>query len=470
MSRRRLSFPPLEPSGDERHRAQQSYNQPTQLMLVQVHSLDYNDAHAAINPTHTRCNVTANDVLKLEQIRAQLPAVQRAAYLNAGTCGPLPTAAAEAMAEAAQRELEVGRADTAGYLAFAETTLRARTALGQLFSVDPGTIALTHHTTEGMNIITWGIEWHPGDEVVTTNIEHEGGLYPLYMVRARRGVTLRFADVGLGADPLPAVERALGPRTRLLVISHVSYSSGARFPLGEIIQLAHSRGVMVAVDGAQSAGVFDLDFAALEVDFYALPGQKWLCGPEGTGALYVRLDRLADLQPTFVGYSSFEHQDWAGYFIPTPGAARYHVGSLYRPGIVGQLAALRWFQETVGPTWAYERIAHLAQRCRELLQGLEGVRMVTPPHRQAGLINFTPLGWSPRRMVGLVLALIKLGYLVRSIPHEPYCLRVSTGFYNTEQELVGLRDALGELLEAGHQAIRVPDHPFVRQLSDEPVM
>jgi len=402
---------------------------------------------------------------KLDQIRDQLPAVQHAAFLNTGSCGPLPTVAAQAMAEAAQHELRAGRADITAYIAFEANVQQTRAALGRLFNVDKSSIALTHHTTEGMNIVTWGIEWQPDDEVVTTTLEHAGALYPLYVLQARRRVLLRFADVGLGADPLPAIERAFTPRTRLLVLSHVSYSSGASFPLQEIIQFAHSRDVMVAVDGAQSAGVFDIDLDALEVDFYALPGQKWLCGPEGTGALYVRPDRLADLQPTFVGYSSFERQDWQGHYLPMPGAARYHVATLYRPGVIGQLAALRWFQETVEPAWAYQRIAHLAGRCRELLTGLEGVQVITPPERQAGLVNFVPVGWSPRRMAGLMSAMIQRGSLIRIIPHPPYCLRVSTGFYNTEQELVGLRDTLGELLDAGPDGIKIP--ALAMELSDE---
>jgi L-cysteine/cystine lyase len=408
-----------------------------------------------------------NDSAKLNQIRNQLPAVQRSAYLNTGSCGPLPIVAAEAMAELAQRELAIGRADISDFIAFLETMTQTRTALGKLFNVDPSTIALTHHTTEGMNIITWGLDWQPGDEVVTTTIEHPGGLYPLYMVRARQGVVLRFADVGVGTDPLPAIERAFTSRTRLLVLSHVSYSSGARFPLKEIIQFAHSRNVMVAIDGAQSAGVLEIDLTALDVDFYAIPGQKWLCGPEGTGALYVRPDRLSDLQPTFVGYISFERHDWRGHYLPSAGAARFHTGSVYRPGIVGQLRALTWFQETVGPAWAYDRIAQLAKRCRELLEGLGDVYIITPAHRQAGLVNFAPLGWSPRRIAALTWALIERGYLIRSIDHEPYCLRVSTGFYNTDEELVGLRDALQELLDAGPDALVIPESAL--GLSDEPI-
>lgn len=408
-----------------------------------------------------------DDASKLAQLRSQLPAVHQAAFLNTGTCGPLPVPVAEAMAEAARHELEIGRANVADYIAFQEQISQTRAALGQLLRVDPDTIALTHNTTEGMNIITWGIEWQPGDEIVTTTLEHEGGLYPLYMAQMRRGISLRFADVGMGSDPLPILSRTITPRTRLLMLSHVSYSSGARFPLSDIVRFAHERGLMVSVDGAQSAGAFDLDLGALEVDFYAISGQKWLCGPEGTGALYVRPDRLKDLLPTYVGYSAFERHDWQGHFEPAPGAARFHAIGVYRPGIIGQLASLRWFQETVGPSWAYARIASLAQRCRELLEQLEGVRLITPPDGQAGLINFIPLGWSPQKMAGLVRAFIDRGYIVRSITHKPYCLRVSTGFYNTEQELLGFRDALGEMLKAGPEAVRVPK--LAEELPDEPL-
>jgi L-cysteine/cystine lyase len=408
-----------------------------------------------------------NDNNKIDQVRAQLPAVQCTAFLNTGTCGPLPTTVAEAMAEAAKRECEFGRANIADYIAFMGKVVETRQALGRLLSVHADTIALTHNTTEGMNISIWGIEWQPGDEIVTTSIEHPGGLFPTYIVKTRRGIVLRFANVGLGADPLEAIERAFTSRTRLLVLSHVSYSSGACFPLKEIIAFAHERGVMVSVDGAQSAGAIPLDLDDLRVDFYAISGQKWLCGPEGTGALYVRPDRLADLQPTFVGYASFEKHDWQGHYLPMPGAARYHGLGIYRPGILGQLAALNWFEEDVDPTWAYARIAKLASRCRELLEGLSGIAVITPAERQAGLVNFVPQGWSPRRMSGLVRALVKRDYIIRSISHQPYCLRVSTGFYNTEEELVGFRDALGELLDLGPDTIEIPS--LAMELTDEPV-
>lgn len=413
--------------------------------------------------------MTIHDATKLGQIRAQLPVTQRVAFLNTGSSGPLPTVAADVMSEAARRELEGGRANVGDYFVFHEKVQETRAALARLFNAPLDAIALTHHTTEGMNIVTWGLEWQPGDEIVTTTLEHEGGLYPLYIVRARRGAVLRFADVGLGQDPLPAIERVFTPRTRLLALSHVSYSSGARFPLNEIIEFAHSRGVMVAVDGAQSAGAFEINLTALDVDFYAIPGQKWLCGPEGTGALYVRPDRLADLHPTFVGYGSFERQDWQGHFIPMPGAARFHTATVYRPGILGQMAALRWFEETVGPKWAYQRIAYLASLCRELLEGLDGVQIITPSQRQAGLVNFRPTGWSPLRLAALSQAAIERGYLIRPIPHAPYCLRVSAGFYNTDAELVGLRDALGELLDAGPDAVEIPEYARALGLSDEPL-
>ncbi len=406
---------------------------------------------------------------KLQSLRALLPAVQQAAFLNTGTCGPLPTPTAEVIAAVTAEEHRSGRASTSRFMKMMQDKESIRGHFAALFNADPADIALTHHTTDGMNIATFGFNWGPGDEVATTTIEHEAGLYPLYVIRSRFGVKINFADVGLGADPLDAIDAALTPQTRLLSISHVSYSSGTRFPLAEVVALAHAKNIPVLVDGAQSAGVFDLDMKALGVDFYAMPGQKWLLGPEGTGALYVNPERLDDLHPTFVGYMSFQDQDWQGNFTLNPGAKRFETGMLYPATVAGLDTSLQWFRETVEPAWAYHRIAAISAYTRKVIGGLDGVRLVTPEQRQASLVNFLPVGWSAARMAGLVAALEERGFIIRSIPHEPFCTRVSCGFYNTEEEIDGLRDALGELLEAGPEAVEPPEWAVQFGLSDEPV-
>src|SRR5205814_1779679 len=122
---------------------------------------------------------------------------------------------------------------------------------------------------------------------------------------------------------LEAIDEALTERTRLVALSHVSFSTGARLPIERIATLAHSVGARVLVDGAQAVGAVPIDVHALDVDYYAWPGQKWLFGPEGTGALYVRRACQADLKATFVGARSGP---------PGGGAGQYEWGTLFRPG------------------------------------------------------------------------------------------------------------------------------------------
>src|SRR5207244_1120193 len=119
-----------------------------------------------------------------------------------------------------------------------------------------------------------------------------------------------------------AISAALSRRTRLVVVSHVSWLTGAILPVAEIAAETHRVGGLLAVDGAQSAGTILVNVHALGVDAYAVPGQKWLCGPEGVGALYVRSGRISELSPTYVGHFAvrdFEAVDRSGYFLPAPG-------------------------------------------------------------------------------------------------------------------------------------------------------
>ncbi|MFQ5610755.1 MAG: aminotransferase class V-fold PLP-dependent enzyme [Anaerolineae bacterium] len=396
---------------------------------------------------------------RLETLRRQIPALAEIIHLNSGSVGPLPQPTAEAMARAAGDELQQGRGTIAGYYAFDARKVAARGQVQKLLNAPPGSVALTHHTTDGMNIVLWGLRWGPGDEVITTSLEHEAATVPLALLRYRLGVTVRVAEVGLGQRDrtLAAIERAFTRRTRLVVLSHVVYSSGAVLPLAEILDLAHRRGVPVLVDGAQSVGAIPVDVQALDVDFYTVSGQKWLCGPEGTGALYIRPDRIDDVMPTFAGYTSQNGQDHRAFVIPAPGALRYEVATVYRPGIVGFEAGLRWLQDEVGLTWIYDRIQTLAAYCRERLSQLPQVEIITPPGPQGGLVNFDLPDWSPAALAGLADCLSERGIIVRSISHEPYCLRASTAWFNTEADIDAFCEALVEALKAGPEAVTIPD-------------
>ena len=265
-----------------------------------------------------------------------------------------------------------------------------------IFGADADEIALTHSATEGLGTALMGMTWSPGDEVITTFEEHPGLILPLALLARRFGVITRYADIGDGASGVvEALADRITSRTRVIALSHVLWSTGAVLPLREISELARRHELMVVVDGAQSAGQVPVDLHAMAIDAYAMAGQKWLCGPEGTGLLYVRRDRFADIAPTYTRYGQFEP---SGYFIPAEGAKRYEIGEFYSPAIAAQEAALRWLRDEVGLEWAYDRIATLGADFRRRLATIDGVSVITPSEPMAGLVNFTVAGLSPQEV------------------------------------------------------------------------
>lgn len=380
-----------------------------------------------------------------QMIREQMPATLKYAYLNTGTFGPLPRVSIEAMQSYQQDELNEGRIVPSGYMRGGEVRTKARAELAKVFTCSPDNVALTRHTTDGMNIGILGLNWQPGDELIITNLEHPGGQLPAYNVARRFGVTLRLARLGDGTgDVVGKLERLISPRTRMLVVSHLTWNTGAVLPLADIVEMAHRHHVLVVADAAQSAGSLPLDLPAIGVDVYGAPGQKWLCGPEGTGATYVSDEALDVIQPTVVGYMSMaghgmEHA--GGYFLPGPGAHRYEVGGSYGPGILGQATSVNFITETVGLDWAYGRIAQLGQYAWDKLAGIDGVAMITPKNQMAGLTCFNLAGIEPPALVD---RLFEQGIIIRYIG-EPLCARVSTGFYNTEEDVDRLVAGIEEI-------------------------
>lgn len=369
---------------------------------------------------------------KLARLREQIPAVETTGYLNAGTNGPLPSVALDALREAADREYRVGRIVPGVYEGnFKRNRAVAATAAG-MFGADPDEIALTHSTTEGISTALMGMRWNPGDEVVTTRLEHPGLINPLALLSHRFGVVARYADIGNGGgDVLAALERHVGRRTRAIAISHVQWSTGAVMPLADIAAFARERGLLTIVDGAQSAGQVPIDLHALGIDAYAMAGQKWLCGPEATGLLYVRRDRFADIAPTYIRYASF---DTSGYLIPKEGAARYEIGEFFGPAIAAQQAALHWLRDEVGLDWAYNRTAELGHRCRAGIAAIPGVEVLTPADRMAGLVNFRVPSLRPQDIAS---KLFERDLTIRYVDVRPcpVTARVANAWWNTEEEI-----------------------------------
>src|ERR671910_283849 len=313
---------------------------------------------------------TATDP-RVDTCRAQLPAVQTTGYFNTGSNGPIPLVAYEAADATARRELEQGRTAPGAYIETRARNRRLAAMAASIFGADADEIALTHSASEGLGTALMGMTWNPGDEVIATFEEHPGLMLPLALLARRFGVITRYADIGDGASGVvEALADRITSRTRLIAVSHVLWSTGAVLPMREISELARQHELMVVVDGAQSAGQVPVDMHAMDIDAYAMAGQKWLCGPEATGLLYVRRDRFADIAPTYARYGQFEP---SGYFIPAAGAMRYEIGEFYSPAVAAQEAALSWLRDEVGFAWAYDRIAALGADFRRRLTSIDGV-------------------------------------------------------------------------------------------------
>jgi L-cysteine/cystine lyase len=393
---------------------------------------------------------------KLAAVRAALPALGAGIYLNTGSVGPLPAETAAAMAELVDYELRIGRSHPDDWDAFIERMAEARASVAAVIGADVDEIALVHSTSQAMNAAIWSVDLQPGDRIVTSQAEHPGGLGPVHVAAARSAAELAIADIGLGDDDaatLAAFDAAITARTRIVALSHVLFTSGARLPVAEIAQLAHARGARVVVDGAQAVGAMPVSMADLGVDFYAIPGQKWLLGPEGTGALWCDPAIVATSRPTNASWFTFERVS-PTEAVPWPDARRFDDSGHYRPGITGLARSCGWLSMYVGLPWIHERGLAMARRAADRLAAIDGVELLTPRDRMATLVTFRINGWTPDE------ALAELGgrifAIARTMPPLD-AIRISVGFFTTDEEIERVAGVV-ELL-AAHTPATLPPRP-----------
>jgi L-cysteine/cystine lyase len=376
-----------------------------------------------------------SDTDKLAAIRAALPSLAAAIQLNTGTCGPIPAESAAAMAELEAYERDFGRAQHEYYLESVQRLDEARAGVAAVLGADLDEIAITHAATDGMNIGTWSIDWRAGGRAVTSCHEHAGGVGPLYMVCDRYGVDLAFAEFAGDASDDEIVgqfDRLITPGTKLVSISHVLWTTGLVMPVARIAEIAHARGALVLVDGAQSAGAIPINVRDLGVDMYAVPGQKWLLGPEGLGALWIKREMFESAKSSFSSYFTFTSYDSRGNRELQVDARRFMVPGYHRPSVVAFARSIGWLTMYVGLEFAYRRGAAMAHRAADILAGIDGVTLLTPSDRMAGLVSFRIAGWPAQAALDELSA--RTFAIARTLPMVD-ALRISVGFWTTEDEL-----------------------------------
>jgi L-cysteine/cystine lyase len=366
--------------------------------------------HAALDD-HERARYAAVDA---DDFRSEFPVLARVAYLNTGTDGPVPRRAFDAAADQMRRELEEGRAGRAHFerLLAAISGLRERLAVA--LGGDAGDVALTRSTTDGVSTALWALPLGRGDEVLTSDVEHPGLLAPLEAARRRNGFDVRFV-------PFDDLAGEVGLRTKLVACSHVCWADG------RVVDVAALRaaGVALLFDGAQGLGAVPVDVRELGCDFYAASGQKWLCGPDGSGCLYVRPDVCAPLDPPWPSYMSLSDASRPSELLVHEGARRFDMGVPPGPSTAWALASIELLQEA-GLDWVTTRAGDQAELLARLLaeRGIE----VAPRGRS------TLVSWRSDDAEGDVARLAAERIVVRYLPGRGL-VRASVGAWTTEEEL-----------------------------------
>lgn len=312
-------------------------------------------------------------------------------------------------------------------------------------------IILNTGTTEGINTVAYGWampRFEAGDEVVLSIMEHHANIVPWHFMRERQGAVLRWVDTdAMGAlDPQKVID-AIGPKTKLVAITHLSNVLGTLVNVKAIIEGAHAKGVPVLVDGSQSAVHMPVDLSDLRPDFYAITGHK-LYGPSGSGAIYISPERLAEMRP-FMGGGDMIRDVGREVITYNDAPMKFEAGT---PGIVqtiGLGVALEYMMD-VGMDNIAAHEAALRDYAKTRLDGLNWLNVQGQTPDKAAIFSFTLDGAAHAHDISTVLD--KRGVAVRAGHHcaqplmdhlgVPATCRASFGMYNTEAEVDVLVDAL----------------------------
>ena len=370
-----------------------------------------------------------------DKVRSEFPSLEHWTFLNTATFGQLPRRAADAVSRHFARRDGLACSD---FLDWFDDADGLRRSLATLVGALPDDIAFFPSATAALSLLVGGIEWRPGDRIVTLEHEFPNNLYYPALLEARQVEFVETAWEGFHA--------ALTPATRLVAVSMLNYTTGFRAPLDEIAGLVAGRGALFFVDGTQGLGALQLDLSRLRISMLAAHGYKWLLSPTGAGFAYVAPELRKKLAPNQVGWRS--HHAWREVNHLHHGAPdfkseaeKYEGSMLPFPCLYAMQAAVGLILE-LGPAAVEERVLDLAAKLRAMLKQLGA----TLPSGDGAHFDNSPIVAArfPHKDAAELVRLLKQRRILVSARHGN--LRISVHFYNNEQDLERLGTALGALL------------------------
>jgi isopenicillin-N epimerase len=358
-------------------------------------------------------------------------------YLNNGTLGPSPHVVVDAVTEHTRR---VAMTYPPGV-----DWDDLKRSLSTLLGGDADGFVFPRNTTEAMNFVAHGLELEPGDEVLTTDHEHIGGLEPWKLVTARQGLPLHIVSLPVPAhspdELLDAVWSGVTDGTRVMSLSHLTFTTGTILPIRELASRCAERGIVLAVDGAHPPGMMQLDLASVGGDFYASSPHKWLLAPQGTGLLYLSEAWRERLWPTLAS---------GGWDDVSLGAHRFnHMGTMDESRLAGLLAASEFFL-AIGMDRVEGRVRYLQGLLQDGLTSIPGVSITTPADNsmRAAMISFRVEGVESSALQGHLSRTQQIR--TRVIGEYDYgWMRLSTHIYNGPDDIERVLELLADVARDG---------------------
>jgi len=342
------------------------------LPAFSSNSLASNSSSAAVFPE-------ANDPAFWQGVRDQYMLSKDQVFFNPGTIGVMPRVVVDRVAKhmnyVATNPAEWAYKDDNAerFITGYQHLLFIRNKVGKLLNGDPKNIALTDNTTHAMSYIAQGMNLKPGDEIITSNQEHGGGISSWKVREQRDGAVVKIVEIPKpihsNEEVIDIIVKSFTSKTRVLMLSHMISGSGAILPAKEICAEAKKRGIFTVLDGAQTTGHIKVDLKDIDCDAYVGCFHKWIGAPAGTGYMYVKPEYIKDIWTTVASYRWDNHED-EGFRFTQRGTGNFSM-------IEGLDAALDFYIQ-IGPDKAYERIKFLGDRLREGLRKISKVKIYSP--------------------------------------------------------------------------------------------
>ncbi len=379
-----------------------------------------------------------------DELRSWIPAMNDVIYLNSGWSGPSTQDVLDVVRDVMEREAAVGPASVEGVRLARAQTAEALPVVASLLKADVNEVTITHGTTEGVNLVLYGTNWQPGDELVSCDLEHMAIMNATHVLEERFGVKVTRVETPANATKRQMIDlfdAAITNRTRIVAISHIQFSCGLVLPVREIAEIAHQRGATMLVDGAQTAGHINVDPRRIGADFYAISGQKWMCGPQATGAFYMSTEHQRDAEPPFMTHRIADERAEAGETAGAPHPLQRFRLASQSPALVAGFRRAVEIMQSVGPETIQTHSQALGDRLRAGVSSIPGCAISGPEggEESSGLVAVKVEGWEPTQVVNALWDRWRIA--ARGVRY-PAATRFSMASFNNEADADAVIDAL----------------------------